>query len=245
MKDTRTIESFLNKGMTELERNEFINEMKSNPGLANDVKLYEEINEAIADDLVFEFRKSVREIINSSREKQPLRIDFTRKLVKYPLIASICILIGFSLWQIVSVFPPEKAFSKYYKPYFTDVSTRSAIASTDKSLVAIRLYQDGDYEASFEILANYMAKNYGDQTARFYYGMNSLELGKTDIALAELKQVEQDLTSEYALHARWYLSMALLKMNQKEEAIKYLKSIAQEENFYSERATIIIKKLNS
>jgi tetratricopeptide (TPR) repeat protein len=241
----KTIETFLNKGMTEQERNEFISEMRINSDLAKEVALHIEVNEAIADDLVHEFRKSVREIVISSREITPSKFYIARSLIKYPLIAAIFVLIGFSLWQVLSVASPEKLYSEYYKPYATDVSTRSAVASTDKSLVAIQFYQEGNFESSYEILSNYLIKNYGDQTARFYYGMNALELGKTELAIEALKQVEQDPSSEYCLHARWYLSMALLKMNRNEEALKYLKDLNREENFYSERAKVILKKLRT
>ena len=245
MKYTKTIETFLNKGMSEQERNEFIGEIKINQALAKDIALHIEVNEAIADDLVHEFRKSVKEIIINSREKIPNKFTITRSLIKYPLIAAIFMLIGFSVWQILSVVSPEKLYSDYYSPYISDVSTRAVTTTTDKSLIAIRFYQEGNYESSYEILSNYLVKNYGDQTARFYFGMNSLELGKTELAINEFKQVEQDQSSEYSLHARWYLSMALLKLNKIDEATGYLKNLAKEDNFYSEKALAILKKLRS
>jgi tetratricopeptide (TPR) repeat protein len=245
MKQTKNIETFLNKGMSEEERIKFLTELKVNRSLAMEVALHNEVNEAIADDLVYEFRKSVREIILTSREKTQNKFFVARSLIKYPLIAAIFLLIGFSLWQILAVVSPDKLFSEYYKPYLTDISTRSANSPSDKSLIAIQFYQEGNYESSFEILSNYLAKNYGDQTARFYYGMNSIELGKTDLAINELMQVEQDHSSVYSLHARWYLSMVLLKLNRNEDAIQYLKELTKEDNFYSEQAQNILKKLRS
>jgi tetratricopeptide (TPR) repeat protein len=242
MKNTKTIETFLNREMSELERKEFIEEMRQNKSLAVDVALYEEVNEAIIDDQVFEFRKTLKEIIVVSRDKQAISLQLSRKLIKYPLVASICILISFSLWQVLSVVQPDKVFVKFYKPYETGLTTRSASVSEDKSTVAIQLYENKEYEASFEILSNYLVKNFGDQTARFYYAMNSLELNKMDIAIAELQQVEKDQSSNYSLHAKWYLSLAYLKMNNKDEAIKYLRSIAKDDNYYSERAQAILKK---
>lgn len=245
MKHTKTIETFLNKEMTESERNNFLLEMKLKPELAMDVALYEEVNEAIADDQIHEFRKSVKEIIVTNREKSAAQIKLTWHFIKYPLAASICILIGFSLWQIFSYIPAEKIATNYYKPYDADIITRSESTNIDKSLLAIQLYQRGEYESSFEILTNYLSKNYGDQTARFFYGMNSIELGKYELAIEELRQVEQDASSEYALHARWYLSLTLLKLNMEAEAVTYLKSISKNENYYSDRAAAILKKIKT
>lgn len=245
MKYTKTIETFLNKEMTELERSNFILEMKANPELSSNVALFVEVNEAIVDDQIHEFRKNIKEVIIENREKPTRQLKLAWDFIKYPLAASICVLIGFSLWQILSVTPPDKIAATYYKPYDADVTTRSAGVSIDKSQLAIQLYEQGDYEASFEILTNYLTKNFGDQTAHFFYGMNSFELGKYELAIDELKLVEQDPSSEYALHARWYLSLTLLKLNKEAEAVTYLKAISKEENYYSERATSILKKIKS
>lgn len=245
MKNTKIIETFLNGEMPEPERTGFLKEMELNKSLTFDVALHKEVNEAIADNQLHEFRKTIQSLIKESRINQKKTINLSYRLIKYPLVASICVLISLSLWQVFSVTNPEKIYSNFYQPYETDFSTRSSIELKDKSALAIQLYEKGDYEASFEIFTNYLAKNFGNQTARFYYAMTSLELGKTDIAIIEFKQVESDSLSDYSLHSKWYLAMAYLKMKNKEEAIKYLKPIAEEDNFYSDRAKTILKKLKS
>jgi tetratricopeptide (TPR) repeat protein len=244
METISLIESYLSGEMNEQQRKEFEIKMKDDQKLSSDVKLFIETNEAILDDEVYKFRKSVRNVINESSNHSNT-IEFSRKLVKYSLIASIIILIGVSLWQLIINVTPDKIYSKYYRPYETDLSTRSVNVTTDKINVAYLLYQKGEYEASYEILNNYLLKNIDNPTAHFYLGMNSLELGKTDKAIDELKEVEKNPSTPYAMHARWYLSLAYLKVGNLNEAKKYLNIIVEEDVFYAEQAKKILKKIKS
>jgi tetratricopeptide (TPR) repeat protein len=245
MKTISLIESYLTGEMDEQQRKEFDINLIDNQNLASDVKLLEESNEAVLDDEVYDFRKSIRKVINESYTDHSKTFEISRKLFKYPLVASIIVLIVLSLWQLITLASPEKIYSKFYKPYETDLSTRSLNTVTDKISIAFLLYQKGDYEASYEILNNYLSKNTDNQTARFFQGMNSMELGKTDRAISELKIVEKDLSTPYAMHARWYLSLAYLKINDVDEAKKYLNRIVEDDVYYAEQAKKILKKLKS
>jgi len=245
MKTINLVDSYLSGEMNEEQKKEFEKDMKEDKNLASEVKLSEETNEAILDDEVHEFREAVKKVINESSSYHSKSIELSRKLFKYPLVASIIILIGISLWHLISIVSPEKIYSNFYKPYESDLSTRSINPSTDKIGVAYLLYQKGEYEGSYEILNNYLSKNINNQTARFYLGMNSMELGKMDKAISELKEVERDYTTPYAIHARWYLSLAYLKINEVDEAKKYLNRIIETDTFYSDQAKKILKKIKS
>jgi tetratricopeptide (TPR) repeat protein len=245
MKTISLIESYLSGEMDEQQRKEFENSIREDQVLTAEIKLLEETNEAVLDDEVHEFRKSIKKVINDSYINQSKTIEITRRFFKYPLVASIIVLIVASLWQLITILSPEKIYAKFYKPYETDLSTRSVNTSTDKISVAYMLYQKGDYTASYEILSNYLLKNTDNQTARFFLGMNSLELGKVDQAITDLKEVEKDNSTPYAIHARWYLSLAYLKTNDINEAKIYLNRIVEDDVFYAEQAKKILKKIKS
>ncbi|MBA7511313.1 hypothetical protein ES705_03304 [subsurface metagenome] len=245
MKKTKMIETYLDGSMDISERKKIEVLLSEDKKFYDELEIHRDINESISDDEVFEFRKIVASVINNNnkgRKKDDQKSKII-KYIKYPVAASILLLIGLSLIQIFSLKSSNDLYLKYYKPYQTDIATRSLKVSSDKIQLSYLLYQEGNYETSFELLRNYIEKKFNNQTARFYYGMNAIELEKYDLAISELIIVEQDPSSPFSLHARWYLAMMYLKTEQTNEAKKYLAILSGEESMYSERARMILKKL--
>lgn len=243
MKRTSMIERYLEGSMTEEEKTEFEKRMGIDKKLASEVALHKNINNAIKEDDVYHLRLNIRSLIRGGKSHtNKVRIQITRYL-RYPIAAAIILLIGFSLWQIISDKSSPEIYNMFYHPYQTDILTRSGDQQVDKVQLSYLLYQEGDYEASFEILTNYLTKNHTNQTARFYYGMNAIELQQLDLAIKELKTVAEDLSTPFSLHAKWYLAMAYLKINRKEEASKYLQQLTNTTNLYTEKASRILRML--
>ncbi|MBN2522398.1 MAG: hypothetical protein JXB24_03945 [Bacteroidales bacterium] len=244
MKHTRMIETYLD-GKLNKEGSEKIKVlMNKNKEFSAEVNLHNDINESVKDDQIFELRNNIITLLNKKDTETTSgeKANFM-KYMKYPVAAAILLLIGFSLFQILSFKSPEEIFHLYYNPYQTDITTRSVINSTDKIQLSYILYQEGNYEVSFEILKKYLEKNTADQAARFYYSMNAIELDKNDLAISELLIILEDSFTPYSLHARWYLAMLYLKTGEVEKSRKYLHLLANEENIYTKRSKTILKKL--
>ena len=244
MDNLEKIERYLNGSMLSKEKKEFDTLLKNNTKLSAEVVLVKEINEAILDDEAEEFRQTLKKIINPDQESKPINKSLINAL-KIPLAASVIILVGLSLYNIFIHQDTSKLFSNFYKPYSTDISTRSAAKMKDNIQLSYYLYQEGDYESSYEMLKNYTIKNFDDQTARFYLGLNALQLQYYKMAIDEFTMVEQDTVSPFALHARWYLAMAYLKEGNIKSARHFLQKLTDEDNMYSYRARKILKKLKS
>ncbi len=244
MKHTRTIETYLDGKMNKKESEEIRVLINKNEEFSAKVNLHKDINESIKDDQIFELRNNMITLLNKKDTRRPSgeKADLM-KYFKYPVAAAILVLIGFSLFQILSLKSPQEIFHLYYNPYQTDFTTRSVINSTDKIQLSYILYQEGNYEVSFEILNNYLKKNVTDQAARFYYSMNAIELDKNDLAISELSTIIEDSFTPYSLHARWYLAMVCLKTGDVEKAKKHLRILSEEDTIYSKRANTILKKL--
>lgn len=243
MKQTSMIEKFLDGKLEGKERSEFEKRIASDKKLASEVDLHKDVNDAIKEDYIHKFRMNIRRIIHSGKYNSTnLQTRMTR-FIKYPIAAAIILLIGFSVWQLVLNKSSFEIYSMFYSPYQTDISTRSGEHNADKIQLSYLLYQEGDYEASFELLRNYLAKDITNQTAHFYYGMNALELQQYDVAITELETVAHDISTPFSLHANWYLAMAYLKIDQKEKASKYLKQLSNTNNFYTEKAARILRML--
>ena len=123
------------------------------------------------------------------------------------------------------------------------LSTRSIEQSRNSIQLSYYLYQEGDFQTSYEILKNYISSNFDDQTAHFYLGLDALELSLYDQAIDEFTLVEQNNVSPFALHAQWYLAMTYLKTGRVDHAKIILRHLTKEENMYSVKAKKILKKL--
>lgn len=241
MKQTSIIESYLDGTMNPEDRAEFVRQMAEDHDLAHEVKLHEEVNEAILENDVHYFRESIRNILN---RKQPLsKKSIKLSWVKYPIVAGIAVLIGISLWNIVFVKSAPELYGAYYQPYNADLVTRDIKklkpGSPDQG---ITLYQQGAYEDAYRILKNSIDEQPANKTVRFYYGMSCLELGYYDQSVNALKAVEEDPSTPFSLHARWYLAMLYLKTNQKELAGKYLTLLTASDNMYHQQASELLRK---
>jgi len=245
MKKIMIIENYIEGKLDQAEKLEFDEMLLNNKDFPAEIKLHKEVNDAIKDDELYLFREKVNQVLHDNIKKTFILTAFSRKFIKYPVAASIVLLIGISLWQILSFNSPKELFSNYYEAYQPDISTRSVTTTNDKIQLSCILYQDGDYKKSFDVLQSYLSKNPDNQICSFYLSLNAIELDKYDIAISGLKKIERDATTPIALHARWYLALTYLKINNTAEARVYLTRLADSENYYSEKAKKILKKLKS
>jgi hypothetical protein len=243
MKEISKIESYLDGTMKDEEKAEFEKRIASDKKLASEVALHQEVNEAIKEEDVHQLRLKIRNILNLKKNYSTNLQTRVTRFIKYPIAATIFILIGLSLWQLLLNKSSLEVYNMFYKPYQTDISTRSVKQLSDKIQLSYLLYQEGDYEASFEILKNYLVNNLNDQTAHFYFGMNALELQQYDLAIRELEVVAHDHSTPFSIHAQWYLAMTYLKTDQQNKATKYLNQLIGSNNFYTERAKKILRLL--
>lgn len=243
MKETKMIETYLDGSMDKEERERISMSLNKDKEFSVAIELHKDVNESILDDEIFEFRNIIITLFDKKDTRTSGKKAQIMKYLKYPVAAIILALISLSLFQILSFKSAEEIFSIYYRPYQTDISTRSVINSTDKIQLSYILYQEGSFEVSFNILKNHLEKNADDQTAIFYYSLNAIELAKYDLAESELLLLKENAFSPFSLHARWYLAMLYLKTEQIDEAKKYLRSLSTEENMYCKKAKEILKKL--
>ena len=245
MKKVKIIENYLDGSLSPDERLEFEKMLVSEKNFSEEIKFHKEVNDAIRDEKLNEFRQLVHEMIHAKTKTTSIFNSFSVKLIKFHVAASIILLLAFSLWKLLSIEPPEKIFSDFYNPYPTDISTRSIGKTNDNLQLSCLLYEEGDYNKSFNLLQGYISENPENLTASFFIGLNAIALAKYDIAIKELKKTEADAITPFAVHARWYLALTYLKTNRFVEARKYFELLIKGENCYSEKAKKVLKKLKS
>lgn len=238
MKKFSELDKYINGGLTPKEKLEFENRLNHDEELQGEYKLHLEIEESIKDEDIVAFRKKAQTLII---EKAPNR---KRIITNSSFIVAALFIVGFSLVSIFTSKPHklDKAYSAYYKPYVTDLSTRSNDSRPEGWEVALKFYQEKAYEASFEILENYNNVVYDNPYAKFHYAICALELNKLETAQENLLELLQSDNEAIKLHSKWYIAMLYIRKEQANKAVVFLKELANSDNFYSDRASELLKK---
>jgi len=231
---TDKIEFFLDGQLKGKELNNFIAEMEQDKKLASEVAMHREINESIIDDEVYYLRQKLSLLIAKSARKLPF--------VKTISSVAAGLIIILSIVNITNNSNPAKAFTNFYAPYQTDLSTRSSENNLQGLSFAFKLYAEAEYETAMEMLNNYNNDNLNNSAINYYNGLCALELNKNERAAQSFQSVIDEGDYAYALHSKWYLSLLYLKTKQSDKAEVLLNELAEKPNFYAEKSQKILKK---
>jgi hypothetical protein len=234
MDTIRLIEAFLENKLEGKELENFLERLKVDENLKEEIKLHREVNESILDDSQ-QLRKQINTLMNERK------FPSSRFLLILSAIAALFV-IGLAFISINKQSKLNDAFTEFYKPYDTDLNTRSSERNYSDVTYAYFLYQNKDYKTAFELLKNYNNSKKTNYMVVFYCGLSALELNLNSDAEKYLLQISSDNNSPYSLHADWYLSMLYLKTNNTPMAKKYLNKLSESKCFYSKRAQKILKK---
>ena len=124
------IQPFLDGELSREELDWFSKELESNAVLAEDIRLYREVDNAIREQDVMDLRDQLDVIHNSIGDpiKAPVRQTRYRKVLSYAAIASLAILISLGVLLKVqhNKLTNEQIFEKHYEPYEVTMVYRSA-----------------------------------------------------------------------------------------------------------------------
>ncbi len=250
MKTTVIIEKYLNDELKPEELNSFEDSLKNDIELKRLVMLHSEVNKSILESDIHHFRNLLRDIYAkfSKTEKFTLNDNDSGKGLSWRRIsiaAFLIIIVGLGSTYFFEhrLSSPEELYSRFYSPYQTDVSIRSAGQSQNGLTLAIQLYQKKDYNTAFEILGNLLNNNKNNPAIRFYYGITAMELNRYETAIYQMNELVNNNQQPFAIHAEWYLGLCYLKLNDETKARDYFKKIYENNGYYSSRAHDILKKL--
>lgn len=235
MNDNNIIEKYLDGQLDGKELEDFKSQLSSDKGLQQELNLRKEINESIEDDEVYYLRQKLDLLIPRVLNKKPLYLKVAGSI-------AAALLLAFLLVNINNEINPVEIYTSYYAPYDIDINTRSAENEKLGLDFAFKLYAEGEYLASYELLNNYNEQTFDNTMAIYYQSLCAMEIDKPEVAEAGFKKILEGDEYAYSLHAKWYLSMLYLKHENTEEAEVYLRDLASEKSFYSERATKLLKK---
>ena len=242
------IQPFLDGELSREELDWISKELKSNAVLADDIKLYREIDSAIREQDVMELRNQLEVIHNSMDDstRNPKRVPRYRRTISYAAIASLAILISVGvLYKIQNrKLSNMEIYEKYYEPYDVTMVYRSAGDNADMLYQQARMkYEAGQYSEAIILFEKLLATDPADMATTLYSGISYLEVeqyNKADRSFSEIIAHNDNLFIE---QAEWYLGFCYLMTDETEKARRHFEKIAGSLSSYRDKAAGIIRRL--
>jgi tetratricopeptide (TPR) repeat protein len=246
--DRHKLQKYLDNELSEKELARFEQELNASPDLLVDLDLYKEVDEAIADTEVLDFRAQLTDLREESRRSETGRrvFRFTRPW-HYAASAALALLVAIGLATVLGrPLSNNDLFAKYMKPYELVLTNRSADneATTYLMSMARDRYLKGEFEAAIGYFDEVLENNANKVEAEFYMGMSYMEIEKHSDASESFTRVIEHNDNLYIQKAEWFLAGCLLAMDETDRARRQLAMIASSsKHYYSKDAAKILKRM--
>ncbi len=243
------VEKYLTEQMEKDELEWFIEEMETNPALADEVRMQEDIGNAILNEETVAFRAQINNLFEKEEDKKPVK---ARKNLSIPLavrvaVASLAALImmGTGLYMYSHrTIAPDKLFEMYYEPYDGLTNVRSSNSQmTDMLITAMQKYENKEFESALLLFETVLASDAGNITSKFYSGISYMETEKYNVAEQSFTGIIDHDDNLFIEHAEWYLGLCYLKTGEEPQARKVFTAIADTDGYYSSDAVRLMRNL--
>jgi len=246
LKDLELIEDNQNGTLSEVERIEFelrLQEDKELQSLLEDYTLFTEgIKASGRAKLMNEMKQWENEF---PKIATPPRKAFSPN--RWIMVAATFMILfsAATCWYLLSpkALTGEEVFQAYFDPYtnIADPTFRGENEVDGPLRKAYRLYDSKNYGQSEVELAK-LFKQTGEPIHQFYLAMSQMANGKTSegkknlqLCLNKLPVLEPQI--------KWYLALASIKLEQKEEALKWLNQLSKSDTSYAPKADKLLKEI--
>ena len=178
------IDNFLSNELEEHEREVFEEELSMNAGLAKDVRIHKEINEAIVEKDIILLRQNLKrtneaETRDDAFQKRGISHPKMQKIIWYAA-ASIILMIGFTFTIRNHTSSNAELYQEYFKPFESDLGvTRSASNSGESALnnALIKLNQK-DFDTALKLFSNILKEDPNNAVLQFLFRNHTTKQGK-------------------------------------------------------------------
>lgn len=242
------IQPFLDGELSREDLDWISKELQSNAVLADDIKLYKEVDQAIREQDVLELRNQLDIVHNSLDDtvRNPKRIPRYRKVISYAAIASLAVLISVGvLYKLQNKkLGNVEIFEKYYEPYEVTMVYRSGEEATQALMNDARQYYDaGKYEEAIVLFQKLLAENPDDMETNLYSGISYMEVKKYNDAGKSFNKIIAHNDNLFIEQAEWCLGFCYLMTGKKEDARDHFNKIAYSKSSYRNKALEIAKRI--
>ena len=247
-RDRHILQKYLDNELSERDLDRFEQELNASPEMMMDLNLHKEVDEAIADTEVLDFRAQLTDLREESRQSENGKrvFRFTRPW-HYAASAALALLVAIGLATVLGrPLSNKDLFAKYMKPYELVLTNRSVESTTVQLLMnnAQDKFLKGEFESAIGFFEEVLEINYNKVEADFYMGISYMEIDQHADASKSFTRVIEHNDNLYIQKAQWYLAGCLLAMDETNRARRELARIASDSNhYYQEDAEKILKRM--
>lgn len=242
------IENYLSEELEENERQAFEEEMLINTDLMKDVKICNEINEAIGEKDIMALRKNLGKIkdteIRDDVQKRGITAPRIQKAV-WVAAASIVLLMGLSITFRENSLSNAQLYHQFYQPFESGIGINRSATPSGESLVnkAILKMNEKDYDSALSLFAEVLKTDKYNVIGNFYTGAIQQKKGEYDAAISSFSNVIRQGDNLFVEQSQWYIGLCYLNRNEREKAIRQFKKIVEQKGYYQKESEAILKKL--
>ena len=245
------IDRYLHRELTAEELTAFELEMENNSDLVAEVNLFQNIDAAIQESDVMALRARLdainTDIIGEKRKENSFITRIPRKrLAAVSVAASLILLLGINGILRNNVSTTDGLYGKYYTTYPATGISRASGAGLDNEISkALLQFNEKNYAESLILFRAILDQDADNPVGNFYSGMAYQETGQYEKAIASYQHVIKTGNNLFVNQAEWYSGLCYLQNDDRKNAIRQFKKIADSKNFYSEKALAILRKLKN
>ena len=247
-RDRHILQKYLDNELSESELSRFEQELSVSPELMVDLDLFKEVDEAITDTEVLDFRAQ----LDGLREETK-RSDGGRRVFRfsrpwhYAASAALALLVAIGLATVLGrPLSNSDLFVKYMKPYELVLTNRSVETDLVKVMMnnAEVAYMQGDFEMAVFYFGEVLDKDPTKVEADFSIGVSNMGLQRFVDASESFDRVINHDDNLFIQKAEWFQAGCLLAMDETVRARRQLEMIARDEqHFYHDDAEKVMKRM--
>ena len=247
-RDRHILQKYLDNELSEKELARFEQELNASPDLLVDLDLYKEVDEAIADTEVLDFRAQLTDLREETRRSETGRrvFRFTRPW-HYAASAALALLVAIGLATVLGrPLSNSDLFAKYMKPYELVLTNRAGDNDATKLWMnkAQTAYLNGDFETAVERYDEVLQINPDKIEADFGKGVSNLGIQKYVDASESFTRVIEQNDNLFIQKAEWFRAGCLLALDETDRARRQLAMIASSaHHYYKDDAAKILKRM--
>ena len=240
------IQPFLDGELSREELDWFSKELESNAVLAEDIRLYREVDSAIREQDVMDLRDQLDVIHNSIGDPSVAPVKHTRyrKVLSYAAIASLAVLL--SLGVLLKVqhkkLTNQQIYQRHFEPYEVTMVYRSA-ETEDLLRRAVTAYDAQQFTAAIGLFEQLLQSYPDEMEYQLSLGISYMETDQYDKAGGKFTKIIDHNDNLFIEQAEWYLGFCYLQTGQNTEARTHFREIARSSSSFNTKAKNILRKI--
>jgi tetratricopeptide (TPR) repeat protein len=236
---------YLSSELSPDEAKSFEEDLVSNAGLRKEFAEVSAAHKLIRDQLQIRDERAFRQKLQEVMDRELPPSASPRKLIRpwrYMLLALAATL---AILLVVFINPPgnERILGRYYAPEQDPVLLAFNQDTRGEQEAGILYFRNGHYNEAMKTLEPLISQAPDNKVLLLYYLLSGMELDKEGEAIDRVMAVNLELVHLPDQAISWYSTLALIKSDRREEAVRMLVPLAEVSGPYRSHAEKLLKLL--